>query len=113
MRSGSLTRYSSPNQETSPLTSFGDQPKPTFIRLDRPNDDEMIQLFIESGGPLAMRAHITGVGDIYSPHGPICILREGRKILAAVSKAWGHTQEYDSVLEGLEDAGMRITIPVL
>ncbi|KAK6203675.1 hypothetical protein LQW54_008881 [Pestalotiopsis sp. IQ-011] len=81
---------------------FEDEPEPTFIRLDRPNDDEMVQQFVKSGRPSVMRAHITGVGNISSPQGPAKILREGRKILSSVSSAWSRTREYISILESVE-----------
>ncbi|KAH6633700.1 hypothetical protein C7974DRAFT_471779 [Boeremia exigua] len=77
---------------------------PSFIHLDRPNDDEMVQIFVRSGTAAAMRANVAGVGDIYSTKGPARILREGMKILGAVSVAWGRTERYMAVLEGLEKA---------
>lgn len=91
-----------PTEPTSPTSN--NQPIPTFIHLDRPNDDEMVQYFVLSGTPSTMRANITGVGDMYGPKGPIRILKEGRKILASVSMAWGRTKEYVDVLESLERA---------
>ncbi|KAH7077678.1 hypothetical protein BKA63DRAFT_489228 [Paraphoma chrysanthemicola] len=75
---------------------------PTFIHLDRPNDDEMVQLFVLSGGPSNMNAHISGVGDLYSSRGPARVLREGRKILGSVSTAWGRTKKYIALLQALE-----------
>lgn len=75
---------------------------PTFIHLDRPNDDEMVQAFVRFGVASTMRANISGVGDIYSDKGPIRVLREGRKILSTVSTAWGRTDRLSSVLEILE-----------
>lgn len=78
------------------------EPAPTFIHLDRPNDDEMVQAFVRFGTASAIRANISGVGDIYSDKGPAKILKEGRKILSAVSTAWGRTDKYFSVLEVLE-----------
>ncbi|PGH17723.1 hypothetical protein AJ80_04731 [Polytolypa hystricis UAMH7299] len=126
-RSGSVTRHTSPvdsttspdshtsssssnnnnnnnnNNNTAPSSIFDTtDPEPTFIRLDRPNDDEMVQLFVRSGRPSSMRAYITGVGNIYAPQGPMRMLREGRKILAMVSTAWGRTQEYAEMLEALD-----------
>ncbi|KAK6079558.1 hypothetical protein SCUP234_05727 [Seiridium cupressi] len=76
--------------------------EPTFIRLDRPNDDEMVQLFVRKGRPSTMTAHIAGVGNICSAQGPIKILREGRKILSNVSSAWGRNREQISILEAME-----------
>ncbi|KAH8204431.1 hypothetical protein TruAng_001347 [Truncatella angustata] len=81
-----------------------DNHEPTFIRLDRPNDDEMVQLFVRKGRPSVMTAHIAGVGNICSSQGPLKILREGRKILSAVSSAWGRSREQISILEALEKA---------
>ncbi|KAF7563942.1 hypothetical protein G7046_g195 [Stylonectria norvegica] len=85
--------------ESSPYTSGSE---PTFIRLDRPNDDEMVQQFVRSGGPSSMRAHISGVGDIYAAGGSARILREGGKILQTVSQSWGRTRDYIDSLEALE-----------
>lgn len=79
-----------------------DSHEPTFIRLDRPNDDEMVQLFVRKGRPSVMTAHIAGVGNICSSQGPIKILREGRKILSTVSSSWGRSREHTSILEALE-----------
>lgn len=85
------------------LSSDEIEPAPTFIHLDRPNDDEMVQAFVRFGTSTAMRANITGVGDIHSTKAPARILREGRKILATVSTAWGRTARLTSVLEILEE----------
>lgn len=75
---------------------------PSFIHLDRPNDDEMVQAFVRFGTSSTMRANIAGVGNIYSTKGPAKVLREGRRLLAAVSTAWGRTGRYVSTLDGLE-----------
>ncbi|OCL02292.1 hypothetical protein AOQ84DRAFT_393059 [Glonium stellatum] len=98
---------SSPNHTTeivlsSPSSTITDAPEPTFILLDRPNDDEMVQMFVRSGHPSRMRAYITGVGNVCSPRGPRRILREGRKILAKISPVWGCAREYMDLLEALE-----------
>lgn len=85
-----------------PLDDEDTEPAPSFIHLDRPNDDEMVQAFVRFGTSTAMRANITGVGDIYSAKGPARILKEGSKILATVSSAWGRTERLASVLEVLE-----------
>ncbi|ETS75801.1 hypothetical protein PFICI_12745 [Pestalotiopsis fici W106-1] len=118
IRSGSITRHASPEPPSDQRLSgreargqrssatnqleFEDDAEPTFIRLDRPNDDEMVQQFVKSGRPSVMRAYITGVGNICSPQGPARILREGRKILSSVSSAWSRTQDYISTLESVE-----------
>lgn len=95
--SGSATPDSSkPTRESSA------DPEPTFIRLDRPCDDEMVQLFVRAGRPDRMKANISGVGDICSTRGPSRLLREGRKILLTLASAWGCSWEYVTTLEGLE-----------
>ncbi|CAK7216375.1 hypothetical protein SCUCBS95973_002791 [Sporothrix curviconia] len=81
-----------------------DERVPSFIRLDRPNDDEMVQLFVRSGRPSVMRAYISGIGDICSPKAPVRILKEGGKILSSVSMAWGRTDRYLSVLTAMNAA---------
>ncbi|KAH7088225.1 hypothetical protein FB567DRAFT_333648 [Paraphoma chrysanthemicola] len=95
--------YSTPqNAEDRPSPMSDIDVMPTFIHLDRPNDDEMVQLFVLSGGPSNMNAHISGVGDLYSSRGPARVLREGRKILGSVSTAWGRTKKYIALLQALE-----------
>ncbi|KAJ6055171.1 hypothetical protein N7444_004269 [Penicillium canescens] len=42
--------------------------EPSFIHLDRPCDDELVQLFVREGH--AMRGNVTGVGDICGVGGP-------------------------------------------
>ncbi|GKU06647.1 transcription factor [Fusarium langsethiae] len=93
-RSGSVTRRPSPDH----TKVISDDENPTFIRLDRPNDDEMVQLFVRAG---VLKAYISGVGDIYAPTAPSRILREGRKILESVSLAWGRSTEYLDLLKAL------------
>jgi hypothetical protein len=93
-RSGSVTRQTSPDHNR----VYSDDDNPTFIRLDRPNDDEMVQLFVRAG---VLRAYVSGVGDVYASTAPARILREGRKILESVSLAWGRSTEYLNLLKAL------------
>ncbi|RFN54062.1 transcription factor [Fusarium flagelliforme] len=93
-RSGSVTRHASPDHNK----AYSDDDSPTFIRLDRPNDDEMVQLFVRAG---VLKAYISGVGDIYGSGAPARILKEGRKILESVSLAWGRSREYLDLLNAL------------
>ncbi|KAG4429874.1 hypothetical protein IFR05_014642 [Cadophora sp. M221] len=51
---------------------------PTSIQLDRPADDELVQLFVKRGQ--SMRANITGVGNLCSAKGPLRVLNEGTVI---------------------------------
>ncbi|KAF5008744.1 hypothetical protein FDECE_4981 [Fusarium decemcellulare] len=94
LRSGSVTRQTSPDH----TASFSDD-TPTFIRLDRPNDDEMVQLFVRAG---ILKAYISGIGDIYASTAPKRIIQEGRRILETVSIAWGRRTEYLDFLQALE-----------
>ncbi|SCN97784.1 uncharacterized protein FFB20_10508 [Fusarium fujikuroi] len=89
-RSGSVTRQISPDRS--------DDENPTFIRLDRPNDDEMVQLFVRTG---VLKAYVSGVGDIYSSNAPKRILKEGRRVLESVALAWGRNGEYLELLQAL------------
>ncbi|EED23244.1 C2H2 transcription factor, putative [Talaromyces stipitatus ATCC 10500] len=74
---------------------------PTFIHLDRPCDDEIVQLFVRKGQ--TMRGNVTGVGDICSPQGPSRVLKEGIRILSSLAATWGITHEYIHILSRLRD----------
>lgn len=93
--------------DTSPSAPSGvsdeSDTEPSFIRLDRPNDDEMVQSFVRSGGPGQMKAYINGVGDIYAAKAQSRILREGMKILGTVSTAWGRDASNISILHALSN----------
>ena len=93
-----LWAYGTFAQNTSGLTGDGQSPQgdddaeslfPTSIQLDRPADDELVQLFVKRGG--LMRANITGVGNICSAKGPGRVLLEGRKLLVNL-KCWGYSR---------------------
>ncbi|OBT68038.1 hypothetical protein VE03_01459 [Pseudogymnoascus sp. 23342-1-I1] len=62
---------------------------PTLMRLDRPADDELVQLFVKRGG--GMRAVVTGVGNLCSTRGPVRVLIEGRRLLMEL-KRWGDSR---------------------
>lgn len=70
------------------------------IRLDRPCDDELVQLFIKRGR--SMTATIMGVGNITSANGPLRMLKEGRKLLATLDR-WPIRDRYLKVLTHLID----------
>lgn len=76
----------------------------TFIRLDRPNDDEMVQLFVSSSQTSRMSALVSGVGDICGPEGPALVLKEGRAMLGAIPQTWIKGSHYMDVLLALEIA---------
>ncbi|KAL1845866.1 hypothetical protein Daus18300_014428 [Diaporthe australafricana] len=70
------------------------------IRLDRPCDDELVQLFIKRGR--SMTATIMGVGSITAANGPLRMLREGRKLLSTLDR-WPIRHRYLEVLTRLID----------
>lgn len=51
----------------------------TVVHLDRPLDDELVQLYIRWGGK--MTAHLSRVGDISGKAAPRKILEEGHRLL--------------------------------
>jgi len=73
---------------------------PTSIQLDRPADDELVQLFVKRGA--TMRANITGVGNLCSLKGPVRVLIEGRNVLAGL-KTWGESRRAIGTLSKLID----------
>ncbi|KAL1956773.1 hypothetical protein VTO42DRAFT_6827 [Malbranchea cinnamomea] len=73
-------------------------PNPSFVLLDRPCDDELVQLFVRQGA--TMRGCITGVWDICSEAGPEGVLKEGLKLLVEL-EAWGIKDRLTRVLEGM------------
>jgi hypothetical protein len=62
---------------------------PTSMQLDRPADDELVQLFVKRGA--SMKANITGVGNLCSVKGPVRVLIAGRKLLVGL-KCWKYSQ---------------------
>jgi len=88
--------------KTSLRSALPDESELTFIRLDRPCDDELVCVYVRSGRPSAMRAHITGVGDICSPNGPARMLKAGRRLLNSISLAWGRSRELVHILAAVE-----------
>ncbi|KAJ5315452.1 hypothetical protein N7476_005759 [Penicillium atrosanguineum] len=78
--------------------------EPSFIHLDRPCDDELVQLFVREGH--SMRGNITGVGDICAPEGPERILRVGCETLSSLT-AWGISKQFVAILTRLADVMAR------
>ncbi|KAJ5654012.1 hypothetical protein N7490_001015 [Penicillium lividum] len=87
---------SSPNSQGSRVPSQ----EPSFIHLDRPCDDELVQLFVREGH--SMRGNITGVGDICAPEGPERVLRIGCETLSSLT-AWGISKRFIAILGRLAD----------
>lgn len=73
---------------------------PSSIRLDRPTDDELVQIFIKTGR--SMSATINGVGNITAKTGPSRMLREGCKLLNTLEK-WPIRRQYLQTLTRLTD----------
>ena len=78
--------------------------EPSFIHLDRPCDDELVQLFVREGH--SMRGNVTGVGDICAPEGPERILRVGCETLSSLT-AWGISKRFVAILTCLADVMAR------
>ncbi|KAJ5945808.1 hypothetical protein N7454_002647 [Penicillium verhagenii] len=78
--------------------------EPSFIHLDRPCDDELVQLFVREGH--SMRGNITGVGDICAPEGPGRVLQIGCEILSNLT-AWGSSKSFIAILSRLADMVVR------
>lgn len=99
---GSFSQLLASNQqnqrESSPSSS--DSSAPMWIRLDRPTDDELVQLYVKHG--TRMKATITGVGNISGAKGPQRALKEGRKILRELTN-WGIGAKYIRILTRLAD----------
>lgn len=93
---GSCYAHEAHHHESRPEPSHD----PSFIHLDRPCDDELVQLFVREGH--AMRGNVTGVGDICAPDGPERILRVGCETLSSLS-AWGISRQLISILSRLAD----------
>jgi hypothetical protein len=74
---------------------------PTSMQLDRPADDELVQLFVKRG--VTMKANIMGVGNLCSPNGHVRVLVEGRNLLLGLKK-WGDARELVKKLDALIEA---------
>lgn len=57
-----------------------EEPEPSFLHLDRPLDDELVQTYVRLGHK--MSAFISGVGNIQSRGAPPKIIREGISLLS-------------------------------
>ncbi|KAI5304785.1 hypothetical protein KEM56_005931 [Ascosphaera pollenicola] len=80
--------------------SDDDSTVPTFIQLDRPTDDELVQFYVRRGSD--MTALISGIGNIHGPEAPIRTLKEGRKMLLQMAN-WGICTRFIWVLSRLID----------
>jgi hypothetical protein len=110
-----LWAYGLAYQRSPPTTSEADPSRshsdvlepatdPTFINLDRPCDDEIVDLFVRVGH--TMQGYVTGVGDVCGPYGPSRILKEGVRALSGLTSAWGIAHEYIEILSRLRDRAL-------
>ncbi|KAI5790313.1 fungal-specific transcription factor domain-containing protein [Geopyxis carbonaria] len=100
---GSASTIPSPSSSSARSSSSSSE-TPTSICLDRPNDDEIVQLFVRDGHPARMRAYISGVRNLCSPEAPARILKEGAKILTSMATTWGGAAGYVQLLERMVEA---------
>ncbi|KAF4453114.1 hypothetical protein FALBO_16052 [Fusarium albosuccineum] len=61
-------------------SNVDEEPEPSFVHLDRPCDDEMVQVYVRLGHK--MKGYMLRVGDICSPDAPPKILKEGVRMLS-------------------------------
>lgn len=68
-----------------------DIPEPSFIHLDRPLDDELVQLFVQMGHK--MSGYISRVGNIHDSGAPRKILLEGIRLLTRDTPTGSHSED--------------------
>ncbi|PYH96311.1 hypothetical protein BO71DRAFT_375648 [Aspergillus ellipticus CBS 707.79] len=74
--------------------------EPMLIHLDKPCEDELVQLFVREGRQ--MKGVLAGVGDICTPQGPEKTLRAGCKTLASLT-SWGISRRLMAILTKLAE----------
>jgi hypothetical protein len=102
-------------------------PEPSFCHLDRPLDDELVQLFVRVGH--RMCPNISKVGNILDPQAAPKVLEEGHHLLtvgsqalvgagerssdtfSALSFTWGIEESYAKVLVDLINATAETVAP--
>lgn len=72
--------HTSPTYESATASQIDPDTLATVVHLDRPLDDELIQLYIRWGGK--MTAHLSRVGDVSGKAAPGKILEEGHRLLS-------------------------------
>lgn len=96
---GSFASHTSKYKDLPAEEEYTESMFPTSIQLDRPADDELVQLFVKRGDK--MRANIMGVGDLSSARGPFRVLEQGIGLIAGL-KRWGC---YHNAIQMLRDLG--------
>ncbi|KZZ93950.1 hypothetical protein AAP_02043 [Ascosphaera apis ARSEF 7405] len=87
-------------EQDDPTASSDDSTLPSFIQLDRPTDDELVQFYVRRGSNMA--ALISGIGNIHGSGAPTRTLKEGRKILLQMAN-WGISTRFIWTLTRLID----------
>lgn len=81
MSTGSqITNQFPPIDESATANQIDPDALTTVVHLDRPLDDELVQLYIRWGGK--MTAHLARVGDVSGTTAPRKILEEGHRLLS-------------------------------
>lgn len=73
------TNHTSSTYEPATAIQIDPDALKTVVHLDRPLDDELVQLYIRYGGK--MTAHLSRVGDVSGTTAPRKILEEGYRLL--------------------------------
>jgi hypothetical protein len=94
---GTFARPTVPTRDDDPAME-ADLTLPESMQLDRPADDELVQIFVRRGNE--MKANILGVGHLCGPLGPERVLFEGCRLLRS-SSIWGSTASIVRVLTEL------------
>lgn len=103
---GSFAKHTSSTIKSAPVEGNNEggeleeeELEPSSMQLDRPADDELVQMFVKRGA--GMKAMITGVGNLCSVKGPGRVLVEGRVLMEGLGR-WGYGREGMSILMALE-----------
>ncbi|KAI5275491.1 hypothetical protein E4T47_01587 [Aureobasidium subglaciale] len=79
-----------------PRADADEEYDPTMIQIDRPCDDELIQIFIRRGN--SMQPHMLAVGNICQPGGALGVLKVGAKLIKNRCAAWPISKAYENLL---------------
>ncbi|KAH0288367.1 hypothetical protein KCU62_g5181, partial [Aureobasidium sp. EXF-3399] len=84
------------NHTVVPRVDIDEQYDPKMIQIDRPCDDELIQIFIRRGN--SMQPHMLGVGNICQAGGALGVLKVGAKLIKHRCSAWPISKTYENLL---------------
>lgn len=92
------TPMSGPSASVDGMGDTEEEFVPDLIHVDRPCDDEIVQLFITKGNRIT--PNMTGVGDICAPGGPASVLKVGCSVLR-YARNWDLGNYYAGILNDL------------